>query len=70
MIGVSLLAIPCGYVGWQAKIVTDRKAFLEDRYYLPGESTPYAVQPRALRYGAAVVSFMRTSAERPIEQQD
>ena len=26
MIGVTLLAIPCGYVGWQAKIVRERKA--------------------------------------------
>jgi hypothetical protein len=28
MIGVTLLAIPCGYVGWQAKIVRERRAEL------------------------------------------
>lgn len=26
MIGVTLLAVPCGYFGWQAKIVRERKA--------------------------------------------
>ena len=34
MIGVALLAIPCAYVGWQAKIVRDRKAvarWIEER---------------------------------------
>jgi hypothetical protein len=29
LIGVALLAIPCGYVGWQAKIVRERKAMLD-----------------------------------------
>jgi hypothetical protein len=29
LIVVTLLAIPFGYVGWQAKIVRDRKAMLE-----------------------------------------
>ena len=28
MIGVTLLALPCAYVGWQAKIVRERKAYL------------------------------------------
>jgi hypothetical protein len=28
LIGVVLLAIPCGYVGWRAKIVRERKAWL------------------------------------------
>jgi hypothetical protein len=28
MIGVTLLAVPLGYVGWQAKIVRERKAML------------------------------------------
>jgi hypothetical protein len=28
MIVVALLAIPCGYVGWQAKIVRERREFL------------------------------------------
>jgi hypothetical protein len=39
LIGVTLAAIPCGYVGWQAKIVRDRKAFLQTRNYLPGDSS-------------------------------
>ena len=25
MIGVTLLAVPCAYVGWQAKIVRERQ---------------------------------------------
>jgi hypothetical protein len=29
MIGVTLLAVPLGYVGWQAKIVRDRRALLD-----------------------------------------
>ena len=29
MIVVTLLAVGCGYVGWQAKIVRERKAMLE-----------------------------------------
>ena len=28
MIGVTLLAVPCAYVGWQAKIVRERRAML------------------------------------------
>jgi hypothetical protein len=28
MIVVTLIAVPCAYVGWQAKIVRDRKAWL------------------------------------------
>jgi hypothetical protein len=27
MIGVTVLAVPCGYVGWQAKIVRERTAW-------------------------------------------
>jgi hypothetical protein len=37
LIGVTLLAVACGYVGWQAKIVRERKAWLnenEDRVFL------------------------------------
>jgi hypothetical protein len=30
MIVVTLLAIPCGYVGWQAKIVDERNAMITD----------------------------------------
>jgi hypothetical protein len=29
MVVVTLLAVPCGYVGWQAKIVRERKAVAE-----------------------------------------
>jgi hypothetical protein len=28
LIGVTLLAVVCGYVGWQAKIVREREAML------------------------------------------
>jgi hypothetical protein len=50
MIGVTLFAlIPCGYVGWQAKIVRDRKRMTDRdspvRSYLysdiPGEAIPW-----------------------------
>jgi hypothetical protein len=34
LIGVALLAIPCGYVGWQAKIVRERKAYLQASMHL------------------------------------
>jgi hypothetical protein len=30
MIGVTLLAIPCGWLGWQARIVRERKAMLAE----------------------------------------
>ncbi len=30
LIGVTLLAVPCAFVGWQAKIVSERKAMLKD----------------------------------------
>jgi len=29
LIGMMLLAVPCGYMGWQAKIVRERKGVLE-----------------------------------------
>ena len=41
LIAVAMLALPLGYVGWKAKIVREREAFLENRYYLPGESSPF-----------------------------
>jgi hypothetical protein len=41
MIAVTLLAVPMGYFGWQAKNVGEREAFLENRHYLPGESSPF-----------------------------
>jgi hypothetical protein len=41
LIGVTLVAVPLGYVGWQAKIVREREEFLETRYWLPGDSSPF-----------------------------
>jgi hypothetical protein len=41
MIVVALLAVPLGYVGWQMKIVREREAFLQNRFWLPGESSPF-----------------------------
>src|SRR5580693_1171162 len=40
MIGVTLLAVPLGYVGWQAKIVREREAFLENHFCLSAEHSP------------------------------
>ena len=31
LLAVAVLALPCAYVGWQAKIVAERKAWLEAR---------------------------------------
>jgi hypothetical protein len=72
LIGVTLAAIPCGYVGWQAKIVRDRKAFLQTRYYLSCDSSPDVKPLRApwmLRLLGAepiyqITVFMRADAER------
>ena len=36
MVAVTLLAVPLGYVGWQAKIVRERKTALERLYSLGG----------------------------------
>jgi hypothetical protein len=33
LVGVTLLAIPCAYVGWQAKIVRERRALRENRQF-------------------------------------
>ncbi len=41
MILVALLAVPIGYVGWKMKIVREREAFLQGRFWLPGESSPF-----------------------------
>jgi hypothetical protein len=45
MIGVTLLAIPCAYVGWQAKIVGERKAWLNahPQRYLAGSPSEIVV---------------------------
>jgi hypothetical protein len=40
LIGVTLLAVPLGYVGWQAKIVRERGAFLENHFCLSAEHSP------------------------------
>jgi hypothetical protein len=40
LIGVTLLAIPCGFVGSQAKIVRERKAMLENGHLTLSEVTP------------------------------
>ncbi len=36
MIGVTLLAVACGYVGWEAKIVKEREEFLENQQHYMG----------------------------------
>ena len=38
LIGVTLLAVPCWYVGWQAKIVRDRKTMLQEINQAGGDS--------------------------------
>ena len=41
MIVATLLAVSLGYVGWQIKIAREREAFLQGRFWLPGESSPF-----------------------------
>ena len=46
MIVVTLLALPMGYVGWQAKIVRERKFWLETHAARePGGDDMYSVDP-------------------------
>ena len=48
MIGVTLFAlIPCGYVGWQAKIVRERKAWVAQSPFLLRTDTPKNVRELA-----------------------
>jgi hypothetical protein len=50
MIGVTLFAlIPCGYVGWQAKIVRERRSLCDAIKRTGGQVSPYRVE-----YGASV----------------
>jgi hypothetical protein len=50
MIGVTLFAlIPCGYVGWQAKIVRERRSLCETIKRTGGQ-----VSPNRVEYGASV----------------
>ena len=61
MIGVTLLALLCGYVGWQAKIVRERKELLSlvvDRgggYFIPDEPTLSSVRPMGVMPRDALV---------------
>jgi hypothetical protein len=50
LIGVTLLAVACGYVGWQAKFVRERRAMLElivhdggGYFYFVGDSTCWSL---------------------------
>jgi hypothetical protein len=45
MIGVTLLAVPLGYVGWQAKIVRDRKSWRDAIVRLGGSVSPQRPRP-------------------------
>src|SRR5262245_54403796 len=49
LIGVTLFSIPCGYIGWQAKIVRERKAWLaksrQQQYHGVGAQSPNAKGP-------------------------
>jgi hypothetical protein len=43
LIGVTLLAVVCGYVGWQAKIVNERAALLSIKFR-EGQLTPILIK--------------------------
>src|SRR5206468_2054534 len=45
LIVVTLLAIPCGYVGWQAKIVRQRQSMISRRPVVFYLEAPVANQP-------------------------
>ena len=48
MIGVTLFAlIPCGYVGWQAKIVRERKAWVAQSPFLLRTDQPKNIKELA-----------------------
>ena len=49
MIGVTLLAVPAGYVGWQAKIVSERKAWLDARPEQVFVMAPFSIFARGNR---------------------
>jgi hypothetical protein len=38
LIEVAMLAMPCAYLRWRYKIVWEREAFLENRYWLPSDT--------------------------------
>jgi hypothetical protein len=60
MIGVTLFAvIPCGYVGWQAKIVRDRKTLLNSLVRGDGFALPQTA--------GSVSWFRRALGDLPIE---
>jgi hypothetical protein len=46
MIGVTLLAVPCAYVGWQAKIVRERRALLDEINAAGGGEVPADIAHR------------------------
>jgi hypothetical protein len=71
LVGMALLAIPCGYVGWQAKIVREREA-AESREEKLGwrfaiGSMPPLSEPTAviLPVGATQDDVKRTALEFP-----
>ena len=47
MVGVTLLAVACAYVGWQARIVSERNA-LRDRIEKMGAEFTYAAGPDSI----------------------
>jgi hypothetical protein len=49
MAGVALLSLPCGYVGWQYKIVRERKAWCVYQNHLDGK--PRQICPAMWRVG-------------------
>jgi hypothetical protein len=60
MIGVTLLAVPCAYLGWQAKKVRDRKAWIESN------SATYSIKQIHLGEGTHGFSFKKISPDSPL----
>ncbi len=63
MLGVTLLALPCAYVGWQAKIVRERKAMARQLTELG--CVPYAFPSASLKNPNDTFSFNDKTHRQP-----
>jgi hypothetical protein len=62
MIAVALLAVPLGYVGWQAKIVRERNAYLRNHGWKEGDWSRLSALRRWLGDFPAEIVWIPTTA--------
>ena len=54
MVGVTLLAVPCAYIGWEAKIVQARQNWLQRYVHVHADPCQrFIIEPRILAVGEA-----------------